>query len=802
VVGSWIALNKWIALNLTPRKLLSVAGATGLMVISEGALANDRISQLLNFFGPGCSQYGSQSQSAVQDVGHLTAALEALKKDPECQPSYSAFLQLNSVQSRLSYFENSSTSTDLEISQLEQRRSEILHLLSITSDPVEISILKNELVSTRLSLASYQGRRESTFRDQKRIKAAGSLISTTDRLFNQVAANHLCWKKHPNILSDVAMVGEGVGSSLAMAAINSNWIASAVTAGVSLVAQLMKYFEEAERNDEIRSMARTVAPVALSCTFETLADKYCAAMDLKNMIQLSSRVLQAPREKDSLFDILNLLERDLPFLVKWLESVKSGAPISGSTSASLRGQVYASEFNLKYYGDQVIGIIEDTRKLLDLGGEAKKIEFLTDAYKKIMNILYSGLYNQGQCKSFNGTNSSSNPYAESRACTEAVYFLLGATGQANTSVGFDELPTNQRDDILRASSINTISENFARWRSDANVKLELERSLKFNEDTQKIFAEADRITYVGGRKGYSVSQTIDRLISYLNAQEAQAARATDLTLIRETSRVLVELRTIIQAVREERMPPKEGISKILKSAFIDSEYLPFTSRLVFLAQSLFEETVIKRYNSPGSSSSLSAKQALVLLAAQDMLASFREISASSNLQRLNDDSNSAQSILVQALDRFSQVFSSQINEALEQFDGAINMTQEKYWDESNAASKAIFCFNIAASPRGKGQLNFGRCNGARMVSTFGKKLSSVAMDSSYLSRPLSDRICARRDYLRKNSIFQSLAGGSGDRYGQPPKDFEWKKLPRSGSGSSGKKAPVEGPKSTFNPFGL
>ncbi len=301
--------------------------------------------------------------------------------------------------------------------------------------------------------------------------------------------------------------------------------------------------------------------------------------------------------------------------------------------------------------------------------------------------------------------------------------------------------------------IESVVENFDDWHRRAQDKFDIERRTVLYDDPERIFMSAYEKSLQRDYRGISPHESITHILDYLKMAEPESFPAVAFHKIyADTVERLTRVQKIMDDVSAERIPdPMAGLEEIERAAQLKDGTDFFQNRLESFVRIVLEQAVLK-------SDGLKDAAALQLLAAQDVVKVLKEYANEPELQKLQTDVWSSQDILLGAIPSFMETFREPIVAALRKMDAKVKMSGEGSKGGPVTNTMAVMCMSLFAAPRWDPGLGMEYCRGAKIQSVFKYGPKPIVFSKDDMTRkPISDRICTYRTFMRRNKVYQDLA---------------------------------------------
>lgn len=729
--------------------MTSVSAGAFFNLGKDSELTDDESTQIIKIletFSNGCSLTRGPSADAITVVRGLAAAVRSAENNPNCKSLAGVVTSLDSTTLRAQSLiptVNDSYISELEseVASLERQKEEITTLLSQTSDPVEITELRRQLYSVRIELAGTLSQARDSALNDKQIRKAQAmrlLLGSTQQAVNQIIANEACWVNQPSLLQQVAGVGSTLGASAALTTVASEK-AILLSAGMGILSTIVDFFERLATAKKLAQFDLALGSTAITCAMEKMNDVYCSAQDTLNAIKKIGGRFHEPKE-DPVWTGVELLEKQIPTLLSWLQKVKSGGGAGTVADARRQAEIELQEVNLLNSERIFEGFYRDAKLRYDqtTGAEAK---FL------IIRNLAGGFF-FSTCSGERGEHKNDNPF-----CSEdfgfAPYELVGLSkneqltllGKYNNFSFFNlTLETLASIGVDRSFSLDLVKSQFQRMYNRIREKFDIEKRLVLGQDLTLIFDEAmDRNFQLANP--VTAESSLRSLIRFLNSKKLVLQDTPQLDLRTQVIQTLSVILEQIELVKNKAAKPEVAKEVIYQAADLKYGTSYIGDRLDRIIRTELEGLV-------RDPEQVDDATRLSLLAANDVISELRKYYQVSSLQEMEEAAANAQMVMVKTIDPFIRLFSNPMVRVFNEFD-AIEGRVGGEGARQARALKTKLCYYFLNSTRPLKFFN-DECDGLKARSLLG--VEAPAYDRKMFQQPLESRACLYRNFIMKNRI--------------------------------------------------
>ncbi|MBI3558502.1 MAG: hypothetical protein HY074_19705 [Deltaproteobacteria bacterium] len=369
----------------------------------------DIAQDLVDAFSGGCSSHGFWTDSALSHTNSLVNVLTKIKTTGPCEALNGNLTQIQAMNSQLSVLLGNSTDPTNPNSYAAYRYNEenIQELLLALKQPGLDPALQSSLVSTLAQAQAQQTTLRSRYFVDRFSNATAQMGTTMQSLVQQAGDLSYCFNESPAVGLKLATNALAVGGS---------FISPIVGAGVATLGSLMNgaidYVRFHSTNKALWELYQSKMPLALTCGLEAMANLYCQSSDALELIEFQKtnypRNGQLPSPAWTGMDILN---RRLPVLTKWLLQVKTGVSPNDSTEAQKQIAIWQKIQSIENTDISVVGGIHGALQIYN--GATNDVDRLNLTVNAIVTFGYAM---SPQCNSCTGPLSGLSQQGSYFAC--------------------------------------------------------------------------------------------------------------------------------------------------------------------------------------------------------------------------------------------------------------------------------------------------------------------------------------------------------------------------------------------------
>lgn len=482
----------------------------------QADLPEDPAALLFQSFASKCSSQGKFTERALSETVALQHILETLQTDDACKGLTPIFNSVVSVSQQLDFL-------DKELGNSRENYLDSLRVaLALSTDPVEQSLLTEELASVHLDAIKEGFSREERKRELRR-DAYVYMQSYIDILSAELPKQSLCFQKNQGLPFQFA----GHMISLAGAFFGPATQTALSLAG-RLIANIFDYIFNQKLIDQIKRYRGTSLQAGVSCALEALEQTITDIDDQRKLIALQQN-FRTQSSLPSEWEGYDLYRREYPILQRFLKEVETGVKPQSDAQGERQGAYREKEGKYRATLVRVSGAIGETEnRLAALSEEAgeQRIKELKSLVSKLIS-LYLGDLQYGSSASTTGNifNDTVPSISGATPGTLLQVYLrtgtfrpsgLGEDGDFSSAYDLflrklDKDEQGYPGDAIRDGGLTKLKQNVESFERLAEIRLKLDRSLVLNPDADAILARWTKRTQVKG----SPKEATHRLIQYL-----------------------------------------------------------------------------------------------------------------------------------------------------------------------------------------------------------------------------------------------------------------------------------------------
>jgi hypothetical protein len=737
---------------------------------------------ILDSFGALCPTQGEWSKTALGYANSLVGVYRDLSTSAECQSVAQGISQLENISRSLKTIETDPLGRD--IAGLKRKEQELLLQLASASTALDQELVLKELRGLQAEIAEFEGF-ESFDRSQSRLRRQGEsyeqVITSTQILLKQLAANSVCLDKRPQLLTGLASLA---GSVAAVA--TTGGLSLGLAAGTDLLGTLIEGIRQKRIAREINEIASPMALRAHLCVIESLNNHWCAADDGRKVIDVRIKSMEDPQSRHHpLLQGFQLFDKQLPIFLGWLESVRNGIEPSDLGGAQRQMVALNREKLVREAKILAIAQIAETKSLFDsasgVSPETKRREQWRIYRSTVVNI--NRLLFQSS-----GSSLTNHPLRDIFPSPLDEYNLIGIESTEdipkaanNALIPFEQLEL-ERLPANFVLSFEFLKTRMLAWVELARQRVTVELRQVLNADPLFILTSAananpnpspytallDLATYIKENK--------PKNFSVGSAERLYEDTYRRLKTIAEQIELVVNTPPELCAARLACASPIEAISEIYRISELQNGTLVLGSRIENALRTGIHEALETDHTG------LPTPTANLLLASDDVISELQKYASTKSLTSIEMDLLGAQQLVTKILDSYGSLFGVSLSESFAQ---EFKLEKKSRWpwkkkskepkpdlQPDQQRSLASMCLILSTLPQWPAELNQDICLQTQVKSIFAKGPHAPQLTAEYLARKPQERACGLRDYLRAADIYQDSIephrpGGSLFRTGNP-----------------------------------
>ncbi len=335
----------------------------GLLIFGILSCGNDhsRIADpLINAFQNSCSSSGRWTDIALKQNDRMVSMFKDLKNNDPCKAVSGSLASIQNLSVQISLLlKNDSFS---RYRQAEEKLQELTLALQTSQDKSLSQALGNELIKTKLELASARAHDAaiSDLNEKNQYeKATAQFAQYIQNLIMESSSISQCLRESP---------GAAVQLASNLVSLGGSFISPVYGAGAAIVGQLInlgiEFITKQEIDEAVFELYKAKMPQALTCGFESLAASYCQANDAFDLLELQAK--SYPNNNKSPHPIwkgMDLLNRRLPRLFQWINKVRNGVTPNDPSEAAKQNRIWEKIYKLDSMNRIVLGMFNENQRL-------------------------------------------------------------------------------------------------------------------------------------------------------------------------------------------------------------------------------------------------------------------------------------------------------------------------------------------------------------------------------------------------------------------------------------------------------
>jgi hypothetical protein len=385
--------------------------------LASPAFAQDLTNDLYEMFGGSCSSSGIDSQVARNMAANFESLARNLGNNEKCNGLRAA---LESFQKQTSDFNAFQRNRD--VAYLESLVADLELAISTekaSGNQVEVAVLQARLAESKVDLISK--RQSQDYKSQAgRIQAVQSLDAYVGVVLKQLAASKECTDKKPNLIGQIASQMMSVTSNLM-----SGPTGSYLLLGSTILSSIVDFAKSYPISQAISDVNLNRKGEAIGCSFEGLANAYCKARDIRNLVNTQTEASACTECQYN--QGLKILNDDLNAFITWAYELSAGSPptTAGQASDKKAGEDLRGRFaNVR--NDLLANLAIEERAYNELSDPTEKKDKLRNSLSNVANLIAQNVKPSncgfGPCP---GKPVFSEEFSEDPDCGPAAFLMTG-----------------------------------------------------------------------------------------------------------------------------------------------------------------------------------------------------------------------------------------------------------------------------------------------------------------------------------------------------------------------------------------
>jgi hypothetical protein len=288
----------------------------------------DAAAELLSAFQGTCGSQGAATAAASAQTNLLVTLIETLKSTDACKPYVSSLSQIQTAATQIQALQSSPAYASYQTDQNEiQVLTLALQNTSATSSEYvqiqnTIQTVQNQMYTDQ---ATYNYAKQSV-QNSLLVSNSASMLSFGQQMIGANSSTSATTLDQCLAQSPIAALE--LGSNLL--AYGGTFLPAVFGAGVSGIAQLFnlgaEMFRDGQYDAAITEAEADQMPDALNCALESMTDSYCTVSDSYSLVELARENRAPDYTALPLWKGIDLLGRQLPALLNWLQQIENGVP--------------------------------------------------------------------------------------------------------------------------------------------------------------------------------------------------------------------------------------------------------------------------------------------------------------------------------------------------------------------------------------------------------------------------------------------------------------------------------------------
>ena len=701
---------------------------------------------LLKYFSATCKSQGNFTKQALADAQAVISILNSIKDDEDCTSISGSISQLSNLELKLRQL-SEVESHSVYVERLIAQENELFDQLSQVTDPFVILSLESAIRSVQLDRATFISNRSASdkYYGQDVKELYRRIISVSNTTFETIASNYRCINKNPGILPGITSL---TGSIASVASSTNPAFGLQLSAVTDFVGDLLKGIRQGKYEKMIRKLAdNSVALEGYKCVLESLTDRWCLIEDAEHYIDLKAKAYSQNQSssKTSLQKVSQLIDRDIPVLMGWLNNVRAGVPASSVADAQRQENVFAREARLRASEAKAAGIISESRPIYESSASDE------DRYIEIRSVVasLSGV-NCGNGSGGSFPIGSSDPLLDIYSRSFGPYYLLGLEAIPVDTRGnninfclFD--PFLQWPNGQYSPDLNLIVSQYSAWVSKARERVNKELTLVLLPDPLQIISLAYESSASPLKS--SAYNALTQIIDFIDTNMPTGNEAVFTRVYEETKSSLSEIKKLMSDSIAGVISPQEALESIYDRARLDYGVVVLQSRVEMIMRVSVSHYLSQEGNQQSS-------EAMQLLVADSFIDSLADTQSGGSLVQVSTDIKRSRPIVIETLNTFGKVFGKNIADILKRNHKKIINTDDITLKDIYYTNISEICIMLSSMPVWPDDIRKEYCVNTQLPTIIPGGPSSVMLTKKHLDSQFSNRSCRYRNYIRKSKIYQ------------------------------------------------
>lgn len=763
------------------------AEPTGTLIQADPEYARN----FLNSFNSFCPTTGTWTANSLAATREIEKVLVNLRDDPNCEDiANSIATHTQSLTYALDRIQR--TSLERDIFAYQRQQADILLMLENETDPSRVSELEDLYRSNQFYLSLEEGKLQYDKDRADEYYQTNVMVNAASQLFQQASLNQMCLIKSPTLLSSLSSIGTSFAAAFVTGGASLGYAAASHVLGY-----VFEFIRKSKINKDIQKLGQVEFISAYQCVLESISNQWCQAQSASDIIDL--KMSYSRTEPDTFSIGVRLLNRELPVLITWLNSVRAATDPQNTSISARQVKFLARENKLESWRLNSIATLGDEKDKLpnNLSNDAnKELQF-----NLLKNAIASMSPSSGN--SFSSQNNGpKNPILDIASANEIPWLLAGIPIEdVPTTTDFSGSVVPQALSSLTAKLFLAepklaqyypldplqIERGINQLFQQADSTLSRQRNNVLHADPDILFWDAETPQNVGSIRGISPLMAIDSILKFFNDHfsveyqdlytnsargtmaltggsssiasdplcpvlDPAMAKSNRERIYIQTRNVFCEIKNQINLFGDE---PSDRLNVISEVANLESGTTAIEQRVKKTMR-----VILTRILSDQSAESLPSYAKLLVV--DDIIDELTQY-GKSNLTTQKLDIQEALQVSEMTLQNFAEIFSEGIAKTL----NSVALRYRKRPAENQLLAK--YCSLLLAIPdwskKELSNINISQCYGLALKSewyqsNFGAPFQASDFTADYVG---TRRACHLRRFLRKEKFYQNYNQRSQSR---------------------------------------
>ena len=445
--------------------------------------------------------------------------LVGLRDDPNCQDiANSIAAHTENLKYALERIQR--TSLERDIFAVQRQQSDLLILLENENDPTRVTEMEDLYRTNQFYLSLEEGKLEYDQNRADEYYQTNVMVNSAYQLFQQAALNQMCLIKSPTLLSSLSSIGSSFAAAMVTGGASLGYAAAS-----NVLGYIFEYIRKSNLNKDIQKLGQSTYVSAYQCVLESISNQWCQAQEASELIDI--KMNYAKTEPDVFSKGVRILNRELPVLVDWLNSVRAATDPQNTSISARQINFLNRENKLRGWRLRSIALLGDEKDKLP-------VSLNTDGEKeRQFNLLKNAITTMSPSVSNFGNRQEGpkNPILDISTAKEIPWRIAGiplSDVPTTRDFGGNEVIANLESFTPRQFLADAklaqyyplkpeiIEQGINNLYRAAETTLSKQRNQVLLADPEVLFWDAEITRNVGNIRGIQPIQSINNILRYFN----------------------------------------------------------------------------------------------------------------------------------------------------------------------------------------------------------------------------------------------------------------------------------------------